>query len=184
MLADAHACAEGASPTRMLGAARAQSSCTLRARLLCIDPTCAFPLLSCPLLHSSIRKYSRTRCPRQRSRSTRPRYRGRGRSRAPEWPGWSRAHARSHGHGGPAAAAAAAPRGGRWWRLGVRERAVRGGSVASVAWASRVVQQAARGDDLVESGALVPIVPIHTRFVRSVRIAMFGCPESWCDLVR
>ena len=48
MLADAHACAEGASPTRMLGAARAQSSYTLRALLLCINPTCAFPLLSHP----------------------------------------------------------------------------------------------------------------------------------------
>ena len=56
MLADAHACAEGASPTRMLGAARAQPSYTLRALLLCIDPTCAFPLLLRPPLHRSIEK--------------------------------------------------------------------------------------------------------------------------------
>ena len=44
---------------------------------------------------------------------------------------------------------------------------LRGGSVASVARASRVVQEAARGDDLVESGGLVRVVPVHRRFVRS-----------------
>ena len=113
------------------------------------------------------RKYSRTRCLRQRSRSTHPIDRGRGRRRAPGWPGWPRARARSGSHGGAAAAAAAAPRGGRWWRLGVREPVLRGGSVASVARANRVEQEAPRGDDLVESGGLVRVVPVHRRFVRS-----------------
>ena len=157
MLADAHACAEGASPTRMLGAARAQSSYTPHALLLCIDPTCAFPLLLRPPLTGQSRKHSRTSSPRQRSRSTQPVDRGHGRRHAPEWSGWSGGRARSHGHGG-AAAAAAAPRGGRWWRPGVRERVFRGGSVASVPRASRVEQEAARGAGPVESGGLTPDV--------------------------
>ena len=46
-----------------------------------------------------------------------------------------------------------------------RGGAVRGGSVAYVARPSRVEQEAARGAGLVESGGLVPIVPIYTRFV-------------------
>ena len=110
-----------------------------------------------------LEKSSRTRCPRQRSRSTHPFDRGRGRRRTPEWPGWPPARTRSGGHGGPVAAAAAAPRGGRWWRPGVRERVFRGGSVASVPRASRMEQEAPRGDGLVESGGLAPDVRVDSR---------------------
>ena len=134
-----------------------------------IIPFCALTLFAkrAPLHRSISRKSSRTSSPRQRSRSTTHMHQGHDRRRAPEWSGWPCARARSHGHGGAAAAAAAAPRGGRWWRPGVRERAVRGGSVAFVPRASSVVQEAVRGDCLVESGGLVPVVPIHRRFVRS-----------------
>ena len=170
MLADPHACAEGASPIRMLGASLARhapSPPTPLARYFCVLTQSVLSRSS--RAHSCtarIEKCSHTRCPRQRSRSTRPRYRGHGRSRTPEWPGWPRALARSHGHGGPAAAAAAALRGGRRWRLGVRERVLRGGSVASVARTSRVVQARRLAAMIcVESGGLVvPDVPIYVRF--------------------
>ena len=128
-----------------------------------------------------LEKYSPTTSLRQRSRSTHPIDRGRGRRRVPEWPGWSRAHARSHGHGGPAAAAAAAPRGGRWWRPGVRERGA-GQSAADpsptwhgpAAWSRRRLA-APVWWRVVASSRL-------SRYARdscciSVRIAMFGCPD-------
>ena len=47
---------------------------------------------------------------------------------------------------------------------GVRERVFRGGSVASVPRASRMEQEAPRGDGLVESGGLAPDVRVDSRF--------------------
>ena len=76
MLADAHECAEGASPTRMLGAARATRP-ALRALLFCIDPTCAFPLLLRPPLHRSIEKvFADEVSEATEPRSTQPRHQG------------------------------------------------------------------------------------------------------------